>query len=170
MDESVARPERKRGKIQGKAYADHRLLKRGRITPVDARRVGDLVPSHLQRKALSDPAKMRELGAALAARSLLLLRDRLAATERVQGEINLEHAKPRPSWRRIYALEAAVMPTGDLLRVSDSLNDRFGQPKRSEQEISIASGITPLRLILHSDDGEEAAVATHDHGTADLVQ
>lgn len=101
------------------------------------------------------------LGEQLYKRSLALLRDRIAMCEEAHKLIREEMAKRTRGWKqRIEEIRSAFgLSAADLRAFVSETGDRYGQPRRSVQDVNVAGGPTPLKLILDEHDPAETTEA-----------
>lgn len=114
-------------------------------------------------------AAHNRLGEKLYNRSMRLLEQRIAEAEAGDELIAEERAKARPSQQKIERIRAAYGLTASELRMLFSeMADRFGQPRRSIEDVNFASGPTPIQIVLNDAPGE-AADASAGNGASDVA-
>lgn len=122
-----------------------------------------------------DPVLRRVFGSRLAARGLKLAEREIESTEQLYNALQRRgrwrHESDAAREEEIQRLLPLALSASELGGLNRDLQDRFGQPRRTVQDLQIEGGITPLRLIIHDSDEEahDAAAVAAD-GAGDLLQ
>jgi len=122
-------------------------------------------------RILERPELWKPLGEALAARTLLLMRKRIELAEQSEAQVEALLRQAKPNWKLIAAIRRACLFTNfDILNYNRELQDRYGQPRRTVEDINLSGGITPIRLILHDDEEASDVAGTAADDAAQLIQ
>jgi hypothetical protein len=136
------------------------LSKRGRLAYMN----GKGIARPTDKTIIEHPELQEPLAKVLAARLLLMLRHRVERAEAAERQIDEELKRRYPRYPTIVTMrEACSISDTQLARFLGELNDRWGQPKRTVNDVNVAGGITPIRIVTHeSPEAADAAARSDD--------